>query len=161
HGRGGWRWRKTGVAQMQELAKRIAAALEMVDAFVSVQSRRFDLTITNLKQEKVRYSPGRSLGAMRLLVPSLIPVSWELHQNLIIRPEKPPYGVLAQLDDLDVVRLERASPAAFLIVETSPGNYQAWVSIEGGNDDMIRRIVRDLRVDWNASRAVRIAGSPN
>jgi hypothetical protein len=48
-----------------------------------------------------------------------------------------------------------------MTVETSPGNYQAWLAIVGGDDDLIRRLVKAVCVDWNASRAVRVAGSPN
>jgi hypothetical protein len=65
------------------------------------------------------------------------------------------------LDDLDAGKLERIGCRAFLSLETSPGNFQAWVAIADGDDKLIRRLVKSLDVDFNASCAVRIAGSPN
>ena len=137
-------------------------AIRMVDAFVSVDSKRFDLTQTDLNGTCLCYRPGRNvLAVTRTLLPYLIPLAWERHQNLIVRPARPAYGVLAQLDDLDRPRLDRAASRAFLTLETSPGNYQGWVAIDGGDDTLVRRLVKGFGVDWNASRAVRIAGSPN
>jgi hypothetical protein len=143
------------------LEEYIADALRMVDVFVSVGSMRFDVTRTDVNCQRRDYRPGRNVAAMRLVLPHLVGLSWELHQNLIIRPEKPARGVLAQLDDLDAGQLERVHAVAFLLVETSPRNHQAWLAIENGTDDFVRRLVRTIGVDWNASRAVRIAGSPN
>jgi hypothetical protein len=47
------------------------------------------------------------------------------------------------------------------VLETSPGNYQAWLRIVGGDESLARRLVKGLYVDWNASGSVRLAGSPN
>ena len=136
-------------------------ALRMVSVFLDAGSSRFDLTRIDLEGNKVDYSPARNAGAMRLLLPELLPITRAARQNLIIRPNKPLYGVLAQLDDLYRAKLERVCSWAFLSLQTSPGNYQAWLAIEGADDSFVRRLVRGIGVDWNASRAVRLAGSLN
>ena len=136
-------------------------ALRMLEAFVSVGVKRFSVTQTNLLQVKVAFRPGLNVGAMRIFLPAAVGWMWERQQNLIIRPDGAAGHVLAQLDDLDAQKLERIAPRAFLTLETSPGNYQAWLAIEGASDDLVRRMVRSMDVDWNASRAVRVAGTPN
>ena len=141
--------------------EREAEALRMLEAFVSVGVKRFSVTQTNLLQAKVAFRPGLNVGAMRIFLPAAVGWMWERQQNLIIRPEVVAGRVLAQLDDLDGQKLERIAPRAFLTLETSPGNYQAWLAIEGANDEQVRRMVRSMAVDWNASRAVRVAGTPN
>lgn len=145
----------------EDWQERLDHAITMIDLFVAAGSKHFDLTQTTIEGQKFRYSPGRNVHAMKLLLPAVLPVTWELHQNLIIRPEKPPVGVHAQLDDLNAAKLERVAPVAFLVVETSPGNYQAWLEICDGDDEFVRRLVRGMEVDFCASRAVRIAGSLN
>lgn len=39
--------------------------------------------------------------------------------------------VQQQLDDLDAAGLDRVGEAAFLTLETSPGNHQAWIAVSG------------------------------
>src|SRR5262249_5508023 len=147
--------------EIQTSRARIAEAFRWIDAFTNVGVRRFSLTRTDLNRGRRDFRVSRNLGAMRLLLPQWIPLCWELQQNLIIRPEKPHGGVLAQLDDLDAVQLNRVRPVAFLIVQTSPGNHQAWVAIDGGDDDLVKRLMRGMGADVRASCAGRVAGSPN
>ena len=50
-------------------------------------------------------------------------------RNVIVRPHG--LGVsFIQLDDLKADMLARLAPAVFLILQTSPGNFQAWVAID-------------------------------
>ena len=141
----------------------VVAAFEMLDAFVSVGCRRFDVTELDLHQKLVPegWRPGRNVAAMRLMLPHFVPLVWDLHHNLILRPVRSAQTVLAQLDDIGGAVLDRMRSRAFLRIETSPGNYQAWLSIAGGNDGLVRRLVKQVGCDWNASRAVRLAGTPN
>lgn len=145
----------------EDWQERVDHALTMIDLFVAAGSRRFDVTQTTIAGEKWQYSPGRNIHAMKLILPAVLPVTWEGRRNLIIRPCKPAVGVHAQLDDLDGTKLQRVASTAFLVVETSPGSYQAWLEIWNGDDDFVRRLVRGMEVDLVASRAVRIAGSMN
>ena len=84
------------------------------------------------------------------------------HQrNVIVRPRGP--GVtFIQLDDLKADQLPPLAPAAFLTLETSPGNYQAWLALPGTEDkDFARRLRKGTGADTTASGATRVAGSLN
>ena len=50
----------------------------------------------------------------------------------------------------------------FLIIETSPGNHQAWLALPGEHDrEFARRVRRGVGADFTASGATKIAGSLN
>ena len=99
---------------------------------------------------------------MRLLLPTWVRLSWNLEHNLIVRAHRPAYGVIAQLDDLkDVGQLDRVKGTAFLTVETSPGNFQVWLAIEGGDDALVKRLMKGIGSDPRANCSGRVAGSPN
>ena len=67
-----------------------------------------------------------------------------------------------QLDDLKADQLARLAPAVFLTLETSPGNFQAWVALPGSEDkDFARRLRKGAGADATASGATRVAGSLN
>ena len=66
-----------------------------------------------------------------------------------------------QLDDLEQKQLERVRPAAFLALQTSPGNYQAWVAVEGGDREFTSRLKKGTGADLSASGSVRMAGTGN
>ena len=54
------------------------------------------------------------------------------------------------------------APPVFLQLETSPGNFQAWLAIAGRVEkDFGTRLKRGTGADVNASGATRIAGSMN
>jgi hypothetical protein len=138
-------------------------ALEMLRAFESVEVRSFNLSRTHIDRRIVSgaYRPNRNLGAMRMLLPVWVRLSWELEHNLIIHAQQPAYGVLAQLDDLDGGQLDRVQGKAFLTTETSPGNFQVWLAIEGGDPDFVKQLMRGIGSDCRVSRSGRVAGSPN
>lgn len=140
---------------------RLRQAFAMLKAFTSVGVHRFHLVRLDIDGMKRDFRCSRNESAMTLLLPYLVPLCWKRQESLVIRPEKPPCGVLAQLDDLDAAGLQKIAPMAFLLLETSPRNYQGWIVIEDGDNDIVRRLVRGFGVDFNASRAVRVAGSPN
>ena len=56
---------------------------------------------------------------------------------------------------------KRVRPAAFLVLQTSPGNYQAWVAVRDGDRDFTARIKRKTGADLSASGSVRLAGTGN
>ena len=95
------------------------------------------------------------------MLPHFVSLAWDRRQSLIVRPHSGAGNVLAQLDDIRGGALERMRSKAFLTLETSPGSYQAWLAIVGADDRLVRRLVKNVGVDWNASCAVRVAGSPN
>jgi hypothetical protein len=46
-------------------------------------------------------------------------------------------------------------------VQTSPGNHQAWIAVEGGDREFTSRVKKGTGADGSASGAVRLAGVPN
>jgi hypothetical protein len=56
---------------------------------------------------------------------------------------------------------ERVRAAAFLILQTSPGNHQAWMAVEGGDREFSRRLKISTQADLTASGSVRVAGTFN
>jgi hypothetical protein len=135
----------------------------MLNAFDSVEVRTFNLTRTAIDRRIVpgAYRPNRNLGAMRMLLPVWVRLSWELGHNLIVRTQQPAYGVLAQLDDLNGVQLDRVRSRAFLTVETSTENFQAWLAIEDGDAAFVKRTMKGIGSDSRANCSGRVAGSPN
>ena len=69
----------------------------------------------------------------------------------------------ARIKHLDTTKAAKVAPYAFLVFETSPGNFQAWVSLAGQAlpDDLARRLKHGAGADLSASGATRIAGSLN
>jgi len=135
-------------------------ARRMLETFGSVGADSFALTLTDLHGDKVRFRRGISLDELRQTIPDQIDSARRLQQNLIIRPQGS--GVtFVQLDDIDQAGIERLTPAAFLALETSPGNYQAWIALPSVDDDFTRRLRKGTGADPSASGATRIAGSLN
>ena len=104
-------------------------ALRMLDVFASVGSQFFDITHTNIEGEKRGFRPKQSLATTRTSMPHLVESAPRRQNNVIIRPHQPRPVLLIQLDDLSETALERLRPVSFLILQTSPGNHQAWCQI--------------------------------
>ncbi len=97
----------------------------------------------------------------RALLPSMILKAAAAGESFIVRPEA---SNLIQLDDLSSDALERIEPFAFLALETSPDNFQAWVSVSVESEArpaLRRRLIAGLGGDSGASGAMRWPGSLN
>jgi len=140
----------------------IDEALDMLKTFVSVGTTTFDMTITSLSGEKVRYRPGVPAVDLHRTIPSIIVDAEQRAENVILRPHSH-HAFFIQLDDLAATTLPRIEPVALLTLETSPGSYQAWVAIkaEEANKNFGLRLRQGTGADPNASGATRIAGSRN
>ena len=136
-------------------------AQRMLDTFASVGVTQFDIAHTNIDQEKRGYRRGQTLRQTKTSMPHLLDSAPRRQNNVIIRPHHPPAVVLVQLDDLEQKQLERVRPAAFLILQTSPGNHQAWIAVEGGDREFASRLKRGTGADLTASGSVRVAGTLN
>jgi hypothetical protein len=137
-----------------------AAALEMLDAFASVGAQRFDLTLTDAAGEKVGFRGNRTLDQLRPAMPEILQKATERKHNVIIRPRST--GItLIQLDDLGEDVARRLRSASFLILRTSPRNFQAWVAVADGDADFVRRLRKGAGADLTASGATRVSGSLN
>ncbi len=135
-------------------------AADMLEAFGSVGASRFDVTWTSCAGEKQRYRPGLHLADLSRSLRQTLDQATRQSWNVIVRPCPPP--VFLQLDDLDAAGIDRVMPLAFLTLDTSPGNHQAWFALAGQVDpDLARRVRKGAGADPTASGATRIAGSLN
>ena len=135
-------------------------ALEMLDAFASVGAERFDLTFTDAAGEKVGFRGNRSLDQLRPAMPAILQEAAERQHNVIVRPRSAG-ATLIQLDDLGEDAAARLRPVSFLVLRTSPGNYQAWVAVADADADFARRLRKGAGADLTASGATRVSGSLN
>jgi hypothetical protein len=137
------------------------AAFDMLEAFASVGAQTFALTFTNLKGEKIRFRKAVALDEVRRTLPAQMEEVARQQHNIIVRPYSA-YVVFIQLDDLDAEAMERVKAATFLGLQTSPGNYQAWIAMSDKLDeDFPRRLRKGVGADPTASGATRVAGSLN
>lgn len=134
-------------------------ALAMIEVFASVGAEVFDLTITDCHGAKIQFSRAVPLDQFRRSIPSLLDRAASRDLNVIVRPR----GRVAyiQLDDVTGAGIERVKPATFLILETSPENYQAWVAAFKEDQGIARQLRHGTGADPSASGATRIAGSLN
>jgi hypothetical protein len=156
----------------------------MLDIFASCGAQSFVVTKTELEwkdHKKVKWGKPYSVEALREKLPQILrtatikrsvtlPEGQEVMagENVIIRP-KSPDTVFVQLDDLKTQeQLDHVRPAACIIHETSPGNYQAWIAVSGVPDgkeefkEFMRRVRRAVGGnDKSASHATRLAGTEN
>jgi hypothetical protein len=139
-------------------------ALVMLSGFASVGTKAFNLTLTDIEGEKVEggYRPNRPLEELRRTIGRVLQDAERNRHNVIIRPRSAT-ATLIQLDDLDFAKATRIAPHAFIVFQTSPANYQAWVAVEpGASPDFRRRLIKGIGgVDKSASGSTRIAGSLN
>jgi hypothetical protein len=133
----------------------------MLDAFASVGATAFDLTVTTRAEEKETFRRSVRVGDLSRALPSILGSAATKQNNVIVRPHGK--GVwFVQLDDLKADKLAQIGPAVFLILQTSPGNFQAWAAIHGAEDkDFARRLRKGTGADATASGATRVAGSLN
>lgn len=139
---------------------RVDAACRMLEAFAGVGASTFDVTLTDLAGEKTGFQSNRPLAELRYTMRRRLEAADRLQGNFIVRPRSTA-AKLIQLDDLDDAKAKRVSDHAFLLLETSPGNFQAWVAVDGAADDFARRLRKGAGADPTASGSTRVAGSRN
>ncbi len=139
-----------------------AEAQAMLDAFASVGAIRFNVTWTTRAGEKRWYKRSVSMADLADRMPAMLDTTAKQEINVIVRPYGGPNVTFIQLDDIKADNLPRLAPAVFLILETSPANFQAWVAIPEAEDkDFMRRLRQGTGADPTASGATRVAGSLN
>jgi RepB DNA-primase from phage plasmid len=133
----------------------------MMEAFASVGATCFDLTWTTRAGAKEFFCRSVSLAELTRTLPAMLDTAIAKQRNLIVRPHGDSVTFI-QLDDLKADQLSRVAPAVFLALETSPGNFQAWVAMPAAEDkDFARRLRKGTGADPTASGATRVAGSLN
>lgn len=136
------------------------AALGMVDTFASIGATHFDVTFTHIDGTKRGFRPGQTVAELTTSLPYLMKNAPARQNNIIVRP-RVAGAVCVQLDDLDGAKAAKIAPAAFLVIETSPNSYQAWVAITGAPTGTTARLRKGAGADLNASGATRVAGTLN
>jgi RepB DNA-primase from phage plasmid len=114
-------------------------ARAMLETFASVGATEFDVTLRNEAKDWKILRRDVKLADLWQALPLVLAGAVPERRNVIVRPHGP--GVsFVQLDDLKPDMLARLAPAVFLILKTSPGNFQARVAIEGADKDLARRL---------------------
>jgi hypothetical protein len=133
-------------------------AQAMLDLCTSVGARAVDLTLTNSAGDKEWFRRNLSLSELGRMLPAMLDDANTRKRNVIVRPHGPGVTFL-QLDDLKAHQLPAV---AFVEIETSPGNYQAWLALSGTHDrEFCSRVRKGSGADIGASGATRIPGSIN
>jgi RepB DNA-primase from phage plasmid len=138
----------------------VTRAAEMLEAFRSVGAEGFCLTCTDIDSRKRvyrQYEPSILLEKL----PVILETARERQWNIIVRPTAAKGVTLIQLDDLDREALRLVKSLTFLELETSPGNFQAWVAVTDADETTGRRLRIGTGSDLTASGAARLAGSLN
>lgn len=76
---------------------------------------------------------GINYADLHRIIPTLLTTALSERLNLILRPQGSQVSFI-QLDDLTIDRLPRIAPAMFLALETSSGNFQAWLALSERHD---------------------------
>jgi hypothetical protein len=137
-------------------------AADMLDTFASVGVSAFDVTITDINGEKVpgAFRANRGVDQLRADIGPLLERATRARENFIIRPRSTT-ATLVQLDDLSAEAAAAIARYAFMVLCTSPGNFQAWVAVSDAPPDFARRLRKGAGADPSASGATRISGSLN
>jgi RepB DNA-primase from phage plasmid len=122
-------------------------ALAMLHAFASTGATHFDVTWTKADGQPLRYDEAVGLADLARTLPAILDHAARQTRNVIVRPLGP--GVtFTQLDDIKGEPLALLAPPVFLILETSPGNFQAWLALAGDEDkEFTRRVKRGTGAD--------------
>jgi hypothetical protein len=137
----------------------LSEAREMLSLFAGAGTHHFDVTVKDDRAKEGSIDRGRTARGLTLSLPELLSLSEREKKSVIIRPRaKTP---LIQLDDLTPEAVEKVRELSFIIIETSRGNFQAWLSVTDAGEDTARRLKEATGADLNASGAVRICGSQN
>lgn len=143
------------------LITEVGEASVMLDLFEVLGVRSINLTVTNEAGIKVAFRRYQSLASFRATLPALLLTSRERQLNVIVRPVPSRNLSLIQLDDLTSSQVDRVCAMSFLVLKTSPGNFQAWLAAKDADSDIARRVKKAAGADPNASGATRLAGSYN
>jgi len=93
-------------------------------------------------------------------MPEILQEAAGRQHNVIVRPRSTA-ATLIQLDDLGEDMAARLLPVSFLVLRTSPDNYQAWLAVTDADPDFASRLRKGTGADLTASGATRISGSLN
>jgi hypothetical protein len=141
---------------------------EALEAFLSVGARPVEVGLKDdrdgRKGRMVRTVAFETADRFAGALPALLAESDAHAWSLIVRLRGE--GIV-QVDDCGARAVELLSPLSFLVAETSPGNYQAWLAVAEPEIDEIRRRIfaglasQGLNGNGGAYGAMRWPGSRN
>lgn len=134
---------------------------QMLSAFASVGATHFDVTLKDERNGKTSFDKARTLNGLALSLTSLLYRAEREQIDIIVRPRGKNETEFIQLDDLTAESIQRVRPFSFVIIETSRGNFQAWLCVTGADETTARRIREATGADLHASGAVRLCGTTN
>jgi hypothetical protein len=136
----------------------------MLRVFGLVGCHRFHLTLTDIDGKQTGYQASQTTKQLADVLVEMLATAGRDRRNVIIRPIA---DNLIQLDDLAADAAAKIAPFGFLMLATSPGNFQVWLALKDaaeGREDrkaFARRVRKGAGADLSASGSVRIAGSLN
>lgn len=130
-------------------------------AFASVGATHFDVTLKDERSGKTSFDKGRTVNGLTLSLTSLLYRAEAKGLDIIIRPRGKNETDLIQLDDLTAESVQKVRAFSFVIIETSRGNFQAWLCVTDANEATARRLRKTTGADLHASGAVRLCGTTN
>lgn len=134
-------------------------AKAMLSAFASVGATHFDVTLKNEQTGEICFDRHRTANGLSLSLTCLLYQAERDGLDIIVRPlAKTP---LIQLDDLAASSVERVRAFAFVVIETSRTNFQAWLAVTDADETTARRLRAATGADLHASGAVRLCGTVN
>jgi hypothetical protein len=143
----------------------LADAQLMLTAFERVGADRFDLTLTDVKAQKVQCQRYVTIDSLRKKLPNLLARSEQDCLNVIIRP-RAREAIIIQLDDINSEGVASLDPYSCCVIETSEGNYQAFVAVtelvnKKEAEHVRQGLIYAVQADKGANGAARLAGSLN
>lgn len=135
-------------------------AIEVIDAFASVGVERFFVIYVNMENKGVGHGKFCSVEELRRNIGRCLQKGEQYQQSLVIKPE-PTRSYVCMLDDLNADVMQKIEPAAFVVLETSPGSYHTWLAIGDGDVEFWRRTKKGTGSDSRSAFASRISGCHN
>ncbi len=136
-------------------------ARAMLLAFASVGATHFDVTLKDEQSGQTAFDKGRTLNGLTISLASLLYRAERDGQDIIVRPRGKNENELIQLDDLTAESVQRVKEFSFAIIETSRGNFQAWLAVTDADENTARQLRKSTGADLHASGAVRLCGTVN
>lgn len=136
-------------------------ARAMLLAFASVGATHFDVTLKDEQSGQTAFDKGRTLNGLTISLTSLLYRADRDGQDIIIRPRGKNENELIQLDDITAESVQKVRAFSFAIIETSRGNFQAWLAVTDADEITARQLRKGTSADLHASGAVRLCGTVN
>jgi len=120
------------------------AAERVVEVFQSIGATRFKVVFISRVTLDGKYgltdSYDETLASLSKKLPAYLRRSDQRLESLCLRPRD---GMIVQVDDCDSEVAEKLRPFAFLVIETSPGNFQVWLALPLDFTDAARQELRE------------------